>query len=148
VTVDSGAAIDEANELNNTASTGARIEAYCVQRERPPVSLPGVRPLPPGPPGTLPGPGPGPLPLAKSASDICNTVKSSGRASSRATLLQHLGTDYLQGAPAVQNPDRLIQWSFAPMAPVESPPGGLTLMAYTTFGKKSMQWFDAGKPCP
>lgn len=70
----------------------------------------------------------------KSAGEICNIVKNSAQAASRPTFL-----DFVQNFS-------LIKWAYSPTLPalgLEPPPGGQDY-----FVLRSMQWFDAGKPCP
>lgn len=63
---------------------------------------------------------------------ICNTVKRSQVAQSRASLEHHL------------TKDKRIKWSFNPGDHVLQPaPGG-----YAAWQSKMRAWFDSGKPCP
>lgn len=89
--------------------------------------------------------GSGTATTAKSASEICNTVKNSAIAASRQSFLQHVGTDVTGATPATF--DARIKWAFSPTDPVGAG-GAVSSLSYADFGKKSMQWFDNGKPCP
>lgn len=81
---------------------------------------------------------------ARSALDICRTVKNSPEAQSRQSFLHHVG---------VGN-DHRIAWAFSPtgiknpsaiglLPPLPAAPGD-----HANFQQKSMAWFDANKPCP
>jgi len=79
----------------------------------------------------------GPSTEAFSAGDICQVVKRSGVHVATRSAFEHHVRD-----------DLLIRWSFAPTPIQNVQKQGITAMSYDNFKLGSMQWFDAGMPCP